>query len=171
MSESTYCVIELISPDAKLHCTHQELHSSLEIVVQRSRGQVTSVAKVPVPVCTAQWFWRCSLRNAVTCLSQGGCMPSRCKHGSCLMQRGTSDSFAREMIPVKNVHVLHTTLLLFWCHIFSCFRSTDSQMAIDEQPVPNISNMSRLCIRCKSFGSKGNGEQKAHGSEKSSSLL
>jgi len=36
MSESTYCVIELISPDAKLHCTHQELHASLEIVVQRS---------------------------------------------------------------------------------------------------------------------------------------
>jgi len=29
MSESTYCVIEHISPDGKLRCTHQELNASL----------------------------------------------------------------------------------------------------------------------------------------------
>lgn len=44
-------------------------------------------------------------------------------------------------------------------------------MAIDEQSIPNISNMSQLRIHCKSFGSKGNGEQETHGTEKSSSLL
>lgn len=44
-------------------------------------------------------------------------------------------------------------------------------MAIDEQSIPNISNMSQLHIFCKSFGSKVNGEQKAHGTEKSSDLL
>jgi len=44
-------------------------------------------------------------------------------------------------------------------------------MAIDEQSIPNISNMSQLCVLCKIFGSKGNGEQETHGTEKSSSLL
>ena len=44
-------------------------------------------------------------------------------------------------------------------------------MASDEQPFPNVSYLSLLCVRRQGVGSQVHGEQKTHGTQECAHLL
>jgi hypothetical protein len=73
------------------HCMHQGLHMSLNIVVQRV-GSCDLDGEADGPFRPVQGFWKCWLRNAVTCLPNWGGAPYSCGPSCCLIWRGLSSN-------------------------------------------------------------------------------